>query len=115
MHSSLLFQAYVESSDQEFVLATVRSIGRCASMVPQISETCLRGLLRLMSRKNGLVLIKFETETFQIIYWIYIPYFSESLVGESVVVMRKLLQMQVRTLFLPNFDYFLLTIRLSFF
>ncbi|VUZ52895.1 unnamed protein product [Hymenolepis diminuta] len=64
------FQAYVESSDQEFVLATVRSIGRCASMVPQISETCLRGLLRLMSRKN------------------------ESLVGESVVVMRKLLQMQ---------------------
>nr|CDS32913.1 AP 3 complex subunit beta 2 [Hymenolepis microstoma] len=64
------FQAYVDSSDQEFVLAAVQSIGRCASMVPQISETCLRGLLRLMSRKN------------------------ESLVGESVVVMRKLLQMQ---------------------
>ncbi|VDO04267.1 unnamed protein product [Rodentolepis nana] len=64
------FQAYVDSSDQEFVLAAIQSIGRCASMVPQISETCLRGLLRLMSRKN------------------------ESLVGESVVVMRKLLQMQ---------------------
>ncbi|KAM7534716.1 hypothetical protein Aperf_G00000107158 [Anoplocephala perfoliata] len=64
------FQAYVDSSDSEFVLATVQSIGRCASMVPQIAETCLRGLLRLMSRKN------------------------ESLVAESVVVMRKLLQMQ---------------------
>ncbi|KAL5961432.1 AP-3 complex subunit beta-2, partial [Taenia solium] len=64
------FQAYVDSSDEGFVLATVQCIGRCASMVPQIAETCLTGLIRLISRKN------------------------ESLVAESVVVMRKLLQMQ---------------------
>ncbi|KAL5105653.1 AP-3 complex subunit beta-2 [Taenia crassiceps] len=64
------FQAYVDSSDEGFVLATVQCIGRCASMVPQIAETCLTGLLRLISRKN------------------------ENLVAESVVVMRKLLQMQ---------------------
>nr|CDS22201.1 AP 3 complex subunit beta 2 [Echinococcus granulosus] len=64
------FQAYVDSSDEGLVLATVQCIGRCASMVPQIAETCLTGLLRLISRRN------------------------ENLVAESVVVMRKLLQMQ---------------------
>uniref|UniRef100_A0A0R3WLS4 AP complex subunit beta n=1 Tax=Hydatigena taeniaeformis TaxID=6205 RepID=A0A0R3WLS4_HYDTA len=69
------FQAYVDSSDEAFVLATVQCIGRCASMVPEIAETCLTGLLRLVSRKN------------------------ENLVAESVVVMRKLLQMQVSLTF----------------
>lgn len=43
----------MDSSDEGFVLATVQCIGRCASMVPQIAETCLTGLTRLISRKNG--------------------------------------------------------------
>nr|VZI16772.1 unnamed protein product [Spirometra erinaceieuropaei] len=65
------FQSYVNSSDPEFVATTIQCIGRGASTVPQIAETCLTGLLRLMSRKN------------------------ERIVAESVIVMRKLLQMQL--------------------
>ncbi|VDM05914.1 unnamed protein product, partial [Schistocephalus solidus] len=63
-------KSYVNSSDPEFVATTIQCIGRGASIVPQIAETCLTGLLRLMSRKN------------------------ERIVAESVIVMRKLLQMQ---------------------
>ncbi|CAH8597589.1 unnamed protein product [Heterobilharzia americana] len=64
------FQHYVNSYDEEFVTATIQAIGRCASTVPQISDVCLGGLLRLMSRPK------------------------EKIMAECVVVLRKLLQMQ---------------------
>ncbi|CAH8866815.1 unnamed protein product [Trichobilharzia szidati] len=64
------FQHYVNSFDEEFVTATIQAIGRCASSVPQISDVCLGGLLRLMSRPK------------------------EKIMAECVVVLRKLLQMQ---------------------
>ncbi|CAH8558810.1 unnamed protein product [Schistosoma turkestanicum] len=64
------FQYYVNSFDEEFVTATIQAIGRCASTVPQISDVCLGGLLRLMSRPK------------------------EKIMGECVIVLRKLLQMK---------------------
>ncbi|CAH8623291.1 unnamed protein product [Schistosoma bovis] len=64
------FQYYVNSFDEEFVTATIQAIGRCASIVPQISDVCLGGLLRLMSRPK------------------------EKIMGECVIVLRKLLQMK---------------------
>ncbi|KAH8856902.1 AP-3 complex subunit beta-1 [Schistosoma japonicum] len=64
------FQHYVNSFDEEFVTATIQAIGRCASTVPQISDVCLGGLLRLMSRPK------------------------EKIMGECVIVLRKLLQMK---------------------
>ncbi|CAD5125567.1 DgyrCDS13770 [Dimorphilus gyrociliatus] len=64
------FQTYVTSSDQEFAAATIHAIGRCASNISEITDTCLNGLVNLLSNRN------------------------ENVVGESVVVIKKLLQMQ---------------------
>lgn len=64
------FQTYVASSDTEFVAATIQSIGRCASSIKEVADTCLNGLVSLLSNRN------------------------EGVVAESVVVIKKLLQMQ---------------------
>ncbi|KAL3884495.1 hypothetical protein ACJMK2_024630 [Sinanodonta woodiana] len=63
-------QTYVTSSDKEFAAATIQAIGRCASSIAEITDTCLNGLVRLMSNRD------------------------ESVVAESVVVIKKLLQTQ---------------------
>ncbi|XP_070541832.1 AP-3 complex subunit beta-2-like [Ptychodera flava] len=63
------FQTYVTSSDKNFVAATIQAIGRCASNISEVTDTCLNGLMALLSNRD------------------------ESVVGESVVVMKKLLQM----------------------
>ncbi|KAK4311786.1 hypothetical protein Pmani_016742 [Petrolisthes manimaculis] len=62
------FQTYIGSSDKEFVAATIQAIGRCASNIREVTDTCLSGLVCLLSNRD------------------------ESVVGESVVVIRKLLQ-----------------------
>ncbi|XP_069948502.1 AP-3 complex subunit beta-2 isoform X2 [Cherax quadricarinatus] len=62
------FQTYIGSSDKEFVAATIQAIGRCASNIREVTDTCLSGLVSLLSNRD------------------------ESVVGESVVVIRKLLQ-----------------------
>ncbi|XP_078684909.1 AP-3 complex subunit beta-1-like isoform X4 [Branchiostoma floridae x Branchiostoma belcheri] len=64
------FQTYVTSSDKDFVAATIQAIGRCASSISEVTETCLNGLVGLLSNRN------------------------EYVVAESVVVIKKLLQMQ---------------------
>lgn len=63
-------QTYVTSNDKEFAAATIQAIGRCASNIAEITDTCLNGLVHLMSNRD------------------------ESVVAESVVVIKKLLQMQ---------------------
>lgn len=63
------FQTYVTSSDKEFVAATIQAIGRCASNIAEVRESCMNGLMGLMSNRD------------------------EAVVAESVVVIRKLLQM----------------------
>ncbi|CAF1506511.1 unnamed protein product [Rotaria sordida] len=62
------FQTYVLSSDKDFAAHTIHAIGRCASTISDVTEACLNGLVALMSKKD------------------------ETIVAESVVVIKKLLQ-----------------------
>lgn len=64
------FQTYIGSTDKQSVAATIQAIGRCASSIKEITETCLNGLVHLLSNKD------------------------EYVVAESVVVIKKLLQTQ---------------------
>ncbi|KAH3752044.1 hypothetical protein DPMN_186652 [Dreissena polymorpha] len=66
-------QTFVTSPDKEFAAATIQAIGRCASNIAEVTDTCLNGLVLLMSNRD------------------------ESVVAESVVVIKKLLQMQTST------------------
>ena len=47
------FQTYVTSSDKDFAAATIQAIGRCASSISEVTDTCLNGLVRLMSNRDG--------------------------------------------------------------
>ncbi|XP_032379784.1 AP-3 complex subunit beta-2 isoform X5 [Etheostoma spectabile] len=64
------FQTYIKSMDKDFVAATIQAIGRCATNIGEVRDTCLNGLVQLLSNRDELV------------------------VAESVVVIKKLLQMQ---------------------
>uniref|UniRef100_A0A0C9RZA1 AP-3 complex subunit beta n=1 Tax=Fopius arisanus TaxID=64838 RepID=A0A0C9RZA1_9HYME len=64
------FQTYISSSDKEFVGASIQAIGRCASNIKEVTDTCLSGLVSLLSNRDEVV------------------------VAESVVVIKKLLQTQ---------------------
>ncbi|KAM9090637.1 AP-3 complex subunit beta-2 isoform 4-T4 [Megaptera novaeangliae] len=64
------FQTYIRSMDKDFVAATIQAIGRCATTIGRVRDTCLNGLVQLLSNRDELV------------------------VAESVVVIKKLLQMQ---------------------
>lgn len=47
------FQTYISSNDKEFVAATIQAIGRCASSIAEVTETCLSGLVLLLSNRDG--------------------------------------------------------------
>ncbi|XP_017348123.2 AP-3 complex subunit beta-1 isoform X2 [Ictalurus punctatus] len=64
------FQTYVKSQDKEFAATTIQAIGRCATNISEITDACLNGLVLLLSSQN------------------------ETVVAESVVVIKKLLQTQ---------------------
>uniref|UniRef100_A0A672UD48 Adaptor related protein complex 3 subunit beta 1 n=1 Tax=Strigops habroptila TaxID=2489341 RepID=A0A672UD48_STRHB len=64
------FQTYVKSQDKQFAAATIQAIGRCATNITEVTDTCLNGLVCLLSNKDEIV------------------------VAESVVVIKKLLQTQ---------------------
>uniref|UniRef100_A0A3Q3G2C5 AP-3 complex subunit beta n=1 Tax=Labrus bergylta TaxID=56723 RepID=A0A3Q3G2C5_9LABR len=66
----LFLQTYIKSMDKDFVAATIQAIGRCATNIGEVRDTCLNGLVQLLSNRDELV------------------------VAESVVVIKKLLQMQ---------------------
>ena len=70
------FQTYVLSNDKPFAAASIHAIGRCASSIKEVSDNCLSGLVNLMSKKD------------------------ETIVAESVVVIKRLLQLNV-----SNFIY----------
>jgi AP-3 complex subunit beta len=63
------FQTYVLSNDKQFAASTIQAIGRCASTIKEVADNCLTGLVNLMSKKD------------------------ETIVGESVVVIKQLLQL----------------------
>uniref|UniRef100_A0A4W5MIB0 AP-3 complex subunit beta n=1 Tax=Hucho hucho TaxID=62062 RepID=A0A4W5MIB0_9TELE len=64
------FQTYVKSQDKEFAAGTIQAIGRCATNISEVTDTCLQGLVLLLSNRD------------------------ETVVAESVVVIKKLLQTQ---------------------
>ncbi|XP_073834874.1 adaptor related protein complex 3 subunit ruby [Musca autumnalis] len=62
------FQTYISSSDRSFVASTIKAIGRCAASIKEVTETCLSGLVHLLSNRD------------------------EHVVAESVIVIKNLLQ-----------------------
>uniref|UniRef100_A0A3Q0SED8 Adaptor related protein complex 3 subunit beta 1 n=1 Tax=Amphilophus citrinellus TaxID=61819 RepID=A0A3Q0SED8_AMPCI len=63
------FQTYVKSQDKAFAAATIQAIGRCATNISEVADTCLNGLVLLLSNRD-------------------------TVVAESIVVIKKLLQTQ---------------------
>lgn len=49
----LCFQTYVKSQDKVFAAATVQAIGRCATNITEVTDTCLNGLVLLLSNRDG--------------------------------------------------------------
>uniref|UniRef100_A0AAQ4NRV6 Clathrin/coatomer adaptor adaptin-like N-terminal domain-containing protein n=1 Tax=Gasterosteus aculeatus aculeatus TaxID=481459 RepID=A0AAQ4NRV6_GASAC len=68
--STILRGTYVKSQDKAFAAATIQAIGRCATNISEVTDTCLNGLVLLLSNRD------------------------ETVVAESVVVIKKLLQTQ---------------------
>ncbi|KAM9330979.1 AP-3 complex subunit beta-1 [Gastrophryne carolinensis] len=64
------FQTYVKSQDKLFAAATIQAIGRCATNISAVTDTCLNGLVYLLSNRD------------------------DAVVAESVVVIKNLLQTQ---------------------
>lgn len=50
---SLLRQTYIKSMDKDFVAATIQAIGRCATNIGEVRDTCLNGLVQLLSNRDG--------------------------------------------------------------
>lgn len=46
-------QTYISSSDKKFVAASIQAIGRCACNIHDVTDTCLNGLVSLLSSKDG--------------------------------------------------------------
>ncbi|KAH8308564.1 hypothetical protein KR018_005871 [Drosophila ironensis] len=84
------FQTYISSSDRSFVAATIQAIGRCASSIKEVTETCLSGLVHLLSNHDGMSLVFFPKKSS--IIDALLPCFAEHVVAESVVVIKRLLQ-----------------------
>uniref|UniRef100_A0A914WCZ3 AP-3 complex subunit beta n=1 Tax=Plectus sambesii TaxID=2011161 RepID=A0A914WCZ3_9BILA len=64
------FQTYVYTHDKELTVAAIEAIGRCAVNIKEVTDVCLSGLVALMASKNEIV------------------------VAQSVVVIKRLLQIQ---------------------
>ena len=47
-----VFQAYVLSHDKELAAASIQAIGRCASTIKKVTDSCLSGLVNFMSKKD---------------------------------------------------------------
>lgn len=47
------FQTYISSNDKNFVAATIQAIGRCAASISEVTESCLSGLVHLLSNRDG--------------------------------------------------------------
>ena len=64
------FQSYITGADPASVAATIQAIGRCAATISEVTDTCLAGLVHLLSNRDPTV------------------------VSESVLEIKKLLQTQ---------------------
>ncbi|KAK1327803.1 hypothetical protein QTO34_012711 [Cnephaeus nilssonii] len=108
------FQTYIRSMDKDFVAATIQAIGRCATNIGRVRDTCLNGLVQLLSNRDGQCLSATGgvqgvgkrarvwgtagSVHLHVAIWLsgahtlFHP--AELVVAESVVVIKKLLQMQ---------------------
>lgn len=50
-------QTYVKSQDKQFAAATIQAIGRCATNISEVTDTCLTGLVYLLSNRDGKTLL----------------------------------------------------------
>ncbi|KAF2076006.1 hypothetical protein CYY_002666 [Polysphondylium violaceum] len=75
------FKEYVKNEDKIFVAATIHSIGTCATNIPDVTESCIYGLVSLLSNPSSVV------------------------VAESVVVLKRLLQMNAKEGNTSNIKY----------
>lgn len=66
------FEYYIKDPDHEFVKSVVQTIGHICLKIPSVSEQCLKGLMQL---------VKYHIE-------------DEEIVGECIVVIREILQIQ---------------------
>jgi AP-3 complex subunit beta len=66
-------RTYVTQEEKDFVKASIQAIGRCATSIPEVAETCMQSLTGLISNH------------------------SEAVVAEAVVVIKQLLQMPAIT------------------
>jgi hypothetical protein len=48
-----VMKEYVKSPNKEFATAAIEAIGRCAIGMPEMAESCLNGLMKLLWSKNG--------------------------------------------------------------
>lgn len=48
-----VLQTYIKSMDKDFVAATIQAIGRCATNIGEVRDTCLNGLVQLLSNRDG--------------------------------------------------------------
>ena len=62
-------QIHIKHSNEVFVCATVRAVGRVADAEPDVADRCMEGLMHLMACNKG-----------------------STVIGESVVVLRQMLQ-----------------------
>lgn len=62
------FQSYMRFSERDFVASTVKALGRVASEIPEVTESCIYDLMSLVTTS------------------------SEAVVAEAVIVIRHLLQ-----------------------
>eukprot|EP01132_Coremiostelium_polycephalum_P011829 gene11829-14469_t len=62
------FKEYIKNEDKKFVALTIHSIGSCAATIPDVTESCISGLMSLLSHSSSVV------------------------VAESVIVLKRLLQ-----------------------
>lgn len=51
--SHAVLQTYIRSMDKDFVAATIQAIGRCATNIGRVRDTCLNGLVQLLSNRDG--------------------------------------------------------------
>ena len=95
LNSTLTLQTYIASSDKTFAASTIEAIGRVACSMPEVTETCLHGLMGLLSHKDGECCVGKGSSMLKTAF---VSLITEAVVGESVVVIKKLLQLNVSVL-----------------
>lgn len=63
-------QTYISSSDKQFVAAAIQAIGRCACSISEVTDSCLSGLVSLLSNRDGKKKVRLH-DNLLIVFYIY--------------------------------------------